>query len=158
MRAFLLAAGLALAAAGCIGGDFAGDAGVTAPPDLSVPIFDLSGLDLYGAYNCQELNGCENACTTAVCVFNCRKMATPTATFEEIELQDCFSQYCPKASDLGTAICTPSDLGTYSAVCTTCIDNTYASSGKSCAATTDLGTSPECHKCLVQASTCSADP
>ena len=96
MRAFFFAAALVIA--GCINSDFANDAGVPKQLDFSIPVFDLLGVDLYSAYDCKALNACENACTTAVCVFNCRKMATPTAVVEEIALQDCFGQYCPTSS------------------------------------------------------------
>lgn len=151
MRALLLTA--ALVVVGCINSDFSNDAGVPRQMDFSIPVFDLSGLDLYSAYDCKALNACENACTTAVCVFNCRKMATPTAVVEEIALQDCFAQSCPTSNSSGNAICQANDMGTHSAACTTCINNTYVASNMSCS-----GSAPECHKCLVQASTCSNDP
>lgn len=148
MRASFLAA--ALVAAGCIGGDFAQNGA----QDLAVPIFDLSGLDLYGAYNCAQLNQCENTCTTPVCIFTCRKNATPTATFEEIELQSCFVEFCPPLSATGgPGLCAANDMGLTSAACSTCINNTYVAAGMSCP-----DKAPECHKCLTQATTCSSDP
>ena len=149
MRAFLLAA--VLVVAGCLSGDF----NANTPADLAIPIFDLYGLDLTGAYNCEALNACEKLCATPVCIFMCRQKATPTATFEEIELQNCFSQYCPAANDMGGAgLCAIiNDMGATSAACQTCINNTYVAEGMSCS-----GKAPECHKCLSQAATCSADP
>ena len=148
MRALSLAA--ALFVAGCLSGDFNGNM----PADLAVPNFDLNGLDLMGAYNCQQLNNCEKTCTTPVCIFMCRQMATPAATFEEIELQNCFAQYCPPATDMGAGICAiTNDMGTTSAACQTCINNTYIAAAMSCA-----NKAPECHLCLSQAQTCSADP
>jgi hypothetical protein len=73
--------------AGCLSGDFNGpDASVPAPDMASQHIFDLSGVDLYGAYNCAALNQCERMCTTKACVLMCRKMASPTAVALQIDL------------------------------------------------------------------------
>ena len=51
--------------AGCLSGDFNGqDQGVTVPKDMTLPVFDIAGLDLSGAYNCTALNMCVQAATT----------------------------------------------------------------------------------------------
>lgn len=147
MRPLLLSA---LVAVGCLNGDYSG-------PDMSVPAdmalnlnFDLAGVDLYGAYNCSQLNQCETACTTKACVFMCRNMSTPQAVVKEMALQACFAQYCPTGAG---QICAPSDMGTYSDACKQCINNTYVSTTGTCTPPS----APECHMCLSQANTCATD-
>src|SRR5690242_4435339 len=82
--------------AGCLNGDYNEMDASVAVPDMAQPkIYDLSGVDLYGAYNCSGLNACERACTTKVCVFMCRNMSTPQARDLDDALQGCFKQYCP---------------------------------------------------------------
>ncbi|MDB4971001.1 MAG: hypothetical protein JWN44_6690 [Myxococcales bacterium] len=151
MKALLLSASLFLLSA-CINGDFAsGDLSV-APPDMAVNIvYDLAGVDLYGAYNCTALNGCERACTTKACVYMCRNMATPTAVQKEIALQGCFQQFCPTSAG---KVCEPDAMGKTSTACATCINNTFISNGSSCSPSQ---TPDECHQCVSQASACTAD-
>src|SRR5262245_56684965 len=120
MRALLLLSSFFIA--GCLSGDFNGN-DASAPGGDSPPrIYDLAGVDLYGAYNCSALNNCEHMCTTKACVFMCRNMATPTAVDKEVALQSCFQQYCP--ADTGK-VCAPDMMGMVSAACMTCIANTY---------------------------------
>jgi hypothetical protein len=151
MRAPLLCASLLLSA--CINGDFAtnGDLSV-APPDLAMPtIYDLAGVDLYGAYNCTALNMCERKCTTKACVYQCRNMATPPAVQKEIALQGCFQQYCPTSTG---KVCEPDAMGMVSGACMTCISNTYVANGASCSPTQNPD---ECHKCVAESAACTAD-
>src|SRR5436190_862803 len=129
MRALLLLASLLLSA--CINGDFSSSQDLSAtPPDMAQPvIFDLAGVDLYGAYNCTALNACERKCTTKACVYMCRNMATPTAVQKEIALQGCFQNYCPTSAG---KVCEPDAMGMITMACATCIGNTYIASGASC--------------------------
>lgn len=120
------------------------------PPDMAAKIIDIAGLDLFGAYNCTGLNACEQACTTAACVFMCQSMATPNAKALDSALQGCFTQYCPTGAG---QVCDASS-GTVSAICMMCISNTYIASGASCQATQ---MQDECHQCLSQANACTAD-
>jgi hypothetical protein len=76
MRALPIAA-VILLGFGCLDGDYNPDMSV--PRDLTPPIYDLAGVDLYGAYNCSQLNACERACTNKSCVYLCRLKATPHA-------------------------------------------------------------------------------
>ena len=134
--------------AGCLNGDFNSQDAAAPVPDMAGPpkVYDLSGAD-----NCTALNACERACMTKACVLMCRKMATPTAVDLQINLQSCFTQFCP--SDPGK-VCEPDAMGMLSMPCTTCINNTYIPNGMSCSPSqmTD-----ECHQCVAQANACSAD-
>jgi len=138
--------------AGCINGDYS-------PPDQGAPIpdmamsrmFDLAGLDLSGDYNCTALNKCEQACTTKACVYMCRNMATPSAVALEMDLQNCFLQYCP--AGMGQ-VCAPDAMGMLSMACTTCINNTYIPSSSACSPSQNPS---ECHMCVQQADACTAD-
>jgi hypothetical protein len=152
MRAPLLAASL-LFFAGCLNGDYnANDASVPTPPDMAMITFDLSGLDLYGAYNCTALNACERACTTKACVYMCRNMATPPAVQLEIALQGCFTMYCPTGAG---QVCAPDAMGMLSPACMTCLSNTYIPEGQSCSPSQ---LPSECHMCVSQANACTNDP
>lgn len=150
MRALLIASLVFFA--GCLNGDYNADASA-APPDMSssVPMFDLAGYDLFGLYNCTGLNQCEQKCTTKACVFMCRTMATPTAVQLELNLQNCFGQYCPTGAG---QVCAPDMTGMLTMACMTCIANTYVAQGQSC---TSTQFPDECHMCLSQANACSAD-
>lgn len=151
MRALLLASILVFA--GCLNGDYNGDASAAPPPDLSVniPVFDLAGVDLFNTYNCSALNQCIQKCTTAACVFMCRNMATPTARALEDALEGCFKMYCP--TGMGQ-VCAPDANGMLTSVCMMCLSNTYVPSGQSCQATQQVD---ECHQCVQQANACTAD-
>ncbi len=138
--------------AGCLSGDFNGqDQGVSSPPDLSMRVFDIAGLDLFGLYNCTQLNACDRACTTPVCVLMCKNMATPSAKALESDLQNCFVQYCPNGMG---QVCAPDATGMISMACTACINNTYIPSGTDCSPTQNPS---ECHQCVQQANACTAD-
>jgi hypothetical protein len=138
--------------AGCLNGDFnSQDAGVPMP-DLAAPhLFDLAGLDLFGATNCSQLNACERACTTKACVFMCRNMATPTAVALEMDLQSCFAKSCPSGMSM---VCAPDAMGMLSMACNVCINNTYIPKGMSCSPTQNPS---ECHTCEMEADACTAD-
>jgi len=142
-----------LLVAGCLNGNFnSQDQGVTAPPpDLSMRVFDIAGLDLFGLYNCTQLNACDVKCTTPVCVLMCKNMATPSAKALEADLQSCFAQYCPNGMG---QVCAPDAMGMLSMACQACINNTYIPSGMSCSPTQ---TPSECHQCVTQANACTAD-
>jgi len=135
--------------AGCLSGDYNGDQGVSGSPDLSLRMFDIAGLDLFGAYNCGALNMCVRNCSTPACVQLCKNMATPIAKALENDLEGCFLQYCPAAG-----VCMPDAMGMLSVACNTCIANTFIPAGASCSATQNPD---ECHKCLPQANACTAD-
>ena len=139
--------------AGCLNGDFNSQDAAAPVPDMAGPpkVYDLSGADLYGAYNCTGLNACERACMTKACVLMCRKMATPTAVDLQINLQSCFTQFCP--SDPGK-VCAPDSTGMLSMACNTCINNTYIPNGMSCSPSQQVD---ECHQCVAQANACTAD-
>ncbi|HEX8950657.1 MAG TPA: hypothetical protein VF945_02375 [Polyangia bacterium] len=138
--------------AGCLGGDFnSKDQGVTNPPDLSTRIFDIAGLDLFGLYNCTQLNTCDKNCTTAACVQLCKNMATPSAKALEADLQSCFQQFCPVGAG---QVCAPDAMGMLSMACSVCINNTYLPAGASCSPTQNPD---ECHQCVQQANACTAD-
>lgn len=138
--------------AGCLSGDFnAPDQGVQTMPDLSPRMFDIAGLDLYGAYNCTALNACERACTTKACVLMCRNMATPSAVALEMDLQNCFTANCP--TGMGQ-VCAPDAMGMLSMACMTCINNTYIPNGSDCSPSQNPS---ECHQCVTQANACTAD-
>jgi hypothetical protein len=138
--------------AGCLNGDFnTQDQGVTTPPDLSMRIFDIAGLDLFGLSNCSQLNMCDRNATTAAQVQLCKNMATPIAKSLEADLQNCFLQYCP--AGMGQ-VCAPDSMGMLSVPCQTCINNTYLSQSTSCSPTQQVD---ECHQCVAQANACTAD-
>lgn len=138
--------------AGCLSGDFnAPDQAVPNMPDLSPRMFDIAGLDLYGAYNCTGLNACERACTTKACVLMCRNMATPSAVALEMDLQNCFTANCP--TGMGQ-VCAPDAMGMLSMACMTCINNTYIPNGMDCSPSQNPS---ECHQCVTQANACTAD-
>jgi hypothetical protein len=142
----------ALLLAGCLNGDFnAPDQGAPVPDLSASRMFDLAGLDLFGAYNCSALNACERACTTKACVFMCRNMATPSAAALEMDLQACFVTNCPTGTG---QVCAPDAMGMLSMPCTICINNTYIPNGTDCSPTQNPS---ECHQCLTQANACSAD-
>jgi hypothetical protein len=150
MRAVLLLVCLPFVA--CINGDFASnDASVPIQDMAQARIYDLSNVDLYGAYNCSALNACERACTTKACVFMCRNMATPPAVDKEVALQSCFTQYCP--TDAGK-VCAPDANGMLSMACMTCLANTYLPQSQSCSPSQ---LPSECHACLAEANACTAD-
>ncbi len=149
MRALLLASSILLI--GCLNGSYNADA-AAAPPDFAINlVFDLTGVDLYGAYTCSQLNACEVKCTTKACVYMCRNMATPTAVQKELALQNCFAQYCPTGSG---QVCAPDAMGMLSTACMTCINNTYLPANASCSPTQNPS---ECHMCLQEANACTAD-
>ncbi|HXU73411.1 MAG TPA: hypothetical protein VN947_29025 [Polyangia bacterium] len=151
MRSVLRYAFLPILLAGCINGDFnQNDQGVSTPPDMTAKIFDIAGVDLYGAYNCVGLNTCERACTTPACVFMCQSMATPSAKSLDSALQGCFNQFCPSGAG---QVCDASS-GMVSAICMMCISNTYIPKGMSCQASQMVS---ECHQCVDQANACTAD-
>ena len=151
MRALPLFAS-ALLLAGCINGDFATNDASVPVQDMATPrVFDIAGLDLYGAYNCSALNACERACTTKACVFMCRNMATPSAVTKEMELQACFTQYCPTGAG---QVCAPDAMGMLSSACMTCLMNSYLPQSTSCSPSQQVD---ECHQCLAQANACTAD-
>jgi hypothetical protein len=139
--------------AGCLNGDFNAPDQAVPAPDMAGPpkVYDLAGVDLYGAYNCSALNMCERICTTKACILMCRKMATPTAVDLQIALQNCFVQYCP--NDPGK-VCEPDAMGMLSMACNTCINNTYLPQSASCSPSQQVD---ECHMCLMQANACTAD-
>jgi hypothetical protein len=150
MRVLPLVASLLFA--GCLNGDFNSQDASVPTPDFGTPrMYDLSGVDLYGAYNCSGLNQCERACTTKACVFMCRNMASPAAVDKEIALQSCFTQYCP--NDAGK-VCAPDASGMLTMACMTCLTNTYLPAGQDCSPTQ---LPSECHQCLPQANACTAD-
>jgi hypothetical protein len=136
--------------AGCLSGDFNGqDQGVTVPKDMTLPIFDIAGLDLSGATNCSALNMCIRNAATPAQVQLCKNMATPQAKALENNLESCFLTYCP-----GSGVCMPDSMGMLSVACQTCISNTYIPAGGSCSPTQNPS---ECHNCLDQANACTAD-
>jgi hypothetical protein len=138
--------------AGCLNGDFNSQDAAIPVPDLATPrIYDLAGVDLYGAYNCTALNACEKACTTKACVLMCRNMATPTAVGLEINLQNCFTQVCPTATGM---VCEPDAMGMISMACSVCINNSYLPKSTSCSPSQNPS---ECHQCVAQADACTAD-
>jgi hypothetical protein len=150
MRALLLSAALFFSA--CISGDFASEDLSVPPPDMAMNIiYDLAGVDLFGAYNCTALNACERMCTTKACVYMCRNMATPPAVQKQIALQGCFQQFCP--TGMGQ-VCAPDAMGMLSSACMICINNTYLPNSASCSPSQ---TQDECHQCVAQASACTAD-
>ncbi len=150
MRALPLLASLILA--GCLNGDYNNNDASASAPDMATPrIYDLAGVDLYGAYNCSQLNMCEAKCTTKACVFMCRNMATPTAVSKELDLQACFTQWCP--TGMGQ-VCAPDAMGMLSSACMTCLANTYIPDGQSCSPSQNPS---ECHQCVAQANACTAD-
>jgi hypothetical protein len=150
----------AILVGGCIGGNYNQDmsqvvdmsAALPGPDMVKVYNFDLAGYDLGGLYNCSGLNSCEKGATPAQALM-CEKNATPTAVAEENDLQNCFKKFCPVTADMGPGICAPTDMG-ISAACTTCINNTYASSSTNCSPMT----AHECTMCLHQALVCLHDP
>lgn len=144
---------VALLTAGCLSGDFNGDASVSVGDMAMTPrMYDLSGVDLSGAYNCSALNACERKCNTKACVFMCRNMATPTAVDLEVALQSCFMQYCPTGAG---QVCAPDPMtGMLSSACLTCLGNTYLPSNQDCSPSQNPS---ECHMCLAQANACTAD-
>jgi hypothetical protein len=97
------------------------------------------------------LNACEHNCMTKSCVFMCRNMAMPTAVAKEMDLQSCFTQYCP--TGMGQ-VCAPDAMGMMSAACMTCIANSYLPSSADC---TPSQLPSECHQCVTQANACTAD-
>ena len=112
-----------LLVAGCLNGEYSSHDAAAPVPDLATPrSFDLAGVDLYGASNCAALNACERACMTNACVLLCRKMASPTAVALQMDLQSCFTQFCPTAMG---QVCQPDAMGMLPPDCTTCINNTY---------------------------------
>jgi len=138
--------------AGCLNGDFNGqDQGVSTPDMAMSRMFDLAGLDLFGAYNCSGLNKCEQACTTKACVFMCRNMATPSAVALEMDLQACFVTNCPTGAG---QVCAPDAMGMLSMACNICINNTYIPNGMDCSPSQNPS---ECHQCVAQANACTAD-
>jgi hypothetical protein len=150
MRALLLLA--SLLAGGCLNGDFnSNDASASVRDMANARIYDLAGVDLYGAYNCSALNACDRACTTKACVFMCRNMATPTAVQKEIDLQNCFTQYCPNGAG---QVCQPDAMGMLSSACMICISNTQLANNADCSPSQ---LPSECHMCLAQAAACAAD-
>ncbi len=137
--------------AGCINGDFNAPDMAATGPDMATPkIFDLAGVDLFGLYNCTALNKCEQNSTTAAGVFMCQSMATPSAKALDTALQSCFTTNCPTGAGM---VCDASS-GMVSAICMTCISNTYIPSGMSCQATQMQS---ECHQCEQEADACTAD-
>ena len=146
----LLALAFVLSFAGCINGEYNTDAAAPTPDMAQPKIYDLAGLDLYGAYNCSGLNTCEKNCMTKACIYMCRNMATPQAVDKEIALQSCFVMFCPTGSG---QVCDASS-GSVSAACNTCIANTYIANGASCSATQ---LPSECHQCVAQANACTSD-
>ena len=139
--------------AGCLSGDFnTNDQGAPVPDMAKSRMFDLAGVDLYGAYNCSQLNACEKACTTKACVFMCRNMATPNAAALEMDLQSCFVANCPTGTG---QVCAPDPTtGMLSMACNTCINNTYIPNGMDCSPSQNPS---ECHQCVAQANACTAD-
>src|SRR5579863_5100034 len=150
---------LALLLGGCLSGNFNGtDMSKAAAKDLAVPgpvvdmtqnfVFDLTGFDLAGLYNCQQLNMCDQG-KTAAGVLMCSQMATPAAQAKEGALQNCFVKYCPVTADMGMGRCAviDADAGTVSADCMTCINNTYVAMNGTCTP----ANAPECHLCLTEA-------
>lgn len=139
--------------AGCLNGEFnPQDAAAPVPDMAQMRIFDIAGLDLYGAYNCSALNACERKCTTKACVLMCRMMATPQAVGLQIDLQSCFTQKCPTGMGM---VCAPDAMGMVSMACNTCINNTYLPANMSCSPSQNPD---ECHMCLAQANACTVDP
>src|SRR3954465_11038706 len=117
--------------AGCLNVDFNGqDQGVSMPRDMTLKIFDIAGLDLFGDYNCSGLNMCVRNASTAAQVQLCKNMATPQAKSLENDLESCFLQFCPPAT-----VCMPDSMGMLSVACNTCIANTYLPAGASCSPT-----------------------
>ena len=149
MRALVFVFSLALA--GCLNGEYNNDAAAPTPDMAQARIYDLAGLDLYGAYNCSQLNACERACATKVCIYMCRNKATPPAVDKEIALQACFSMFCP--AGMGQ-VCAPDANGMVSAACTTCINNSYIPDNQSCSPSQ---LPSECHQCVAQANACTSD-
>jgi hypothetical protein len=139
--------------AGCINGDFnPPDQGVSMGPDMAMSrMFDIAGLDLFGLYNCSQLNMCDHNCTTPVCVLMCHNMATPIAKALEGDLQSCFQQYCPTGAG---QVCAPDAMGMVSMACVACVNNTYIPNGMDCSPTQ---LPSECHQCVQQANACTAD-
>ena len=136
--------------AGCLGSTSPGDA--SANFDLETN-FDLGNTDLAGAYNCSQLNDCEQKCKHTMCAA-CREMATPQAVAKELALQSCFNQYCPQKSDMSAPICAPDPTtGMFSTACMTCVANTQAASSTSCNPTG----APECTRCFTQVQACKND-
>lgn len=150
MRALVFFSILALA--GCLNGEYNTNDAAAPTPDMAQPkIYDLAGLDLYGAYNCTALNACEKACTTKVCIYMCRNKATPSAVDKEIALQNCFAMFCPNGMG---QVCAPDANGAVSSACNTCINNTYIPNNQSCSPSQ---LPSECHQCVAQASACTSD-
>jgi hypothetical protein len=141
---------LTIVVSGCLNGDYNADAGVMMPADMTAKTYDLTGDDLAGAYNCAQLNACERACATPVCVYMCRNMATPQAIDKDSALQNCFTQYCPNGAG---QVCDGSS-GMRSNACNVCITNTYIPTGQSCSPTQNPS---ECSQCVDQANACTAD-
>lgn len=138
--------------AGCLNGDFNNkDQGVTMPPDLSMRIFDIAGLDLFGLYNCSQLNACDHKAMSPADVQLCKNMATPSAKALEADLQSCFLQFCPAGAG---QVCAPDATGMMTMACSACIGNTYLPQSASCSPTQ---VPDECHQCLNQANACTAD-
>jgi hypothetical protein len=152
----------ALLLAGCLSGSYFSDMQTQAhdmavpgppPPDMLMLFnFDLTGLDLSGLSNCQQLNACEQGKTPAQALM-CQMNATPTARAKEASLQSCFKTWCPAVADMGMGRCAPIDMGVLSSDCTRCINNTYVGASASCTP----ANAPECHMCLAQAELCTAD-
>jgi hypothetical protein len=143
---------LLLGFAGCLNGEYNNnDQGVAVPDMAQARIYDLAGVDLFGAYNCSALNACERACTTKACIYMCRNKATPQAVDKEIALQSCFGQFCP--AGMGQ-VCAPDGTGMVSSACNSCIANSYLPQSASCSPTQ---LPSECHQCVAQASACSSD-
>lgn len=150
MRALVLLSFLGLA--GCLNGEYNNNDAAAPTPDMAMTkIYDLAGVDLYGAYNCSALNACEKACLTKACVYMCRNKATPQAVDKEIALQACFTMFCPNGMG---QVCQPDANGAVSAACNTCIANTYLPSSASCSPSQ---LPSECHQCVAQAAACTND-
>jgi hypothetical protein len=152
MRAALLIFLLGLG--GCLDGP-AAPLDASASVDMTPPSADLYGVDYAGDYNCVALNACEIACDqrNLLCLTACHNMATPSALMADQAVQQCFNQYCPQASDLGTAICAVDNNGMRSAACTQCLNNAQLPTTVSCSPST----APECHACAAQALACKND-
>jgi hypothetical protein len=150
MRALAFISTLALA--GCLNGEYNNNDASARVPDMATPrMYDLAGIDLYGAYNCTQLNACEKACTTAACVYMCRNKAAPPAVDKELALQMCFTMFCPNGMG---QVCAPDANGMLSATCNACVANTYIPNNQSCSPSQMPS---ECHQCVAQANACTSD-
>jgi len=151
MRALAVAA--VLLAAGC--SDSGGGQDASGAVDMTPPSADLFGVDFAGDYTCAQLNACELACDprNLLCLTACHNMATPSAQMKDQAVQQCFNQYCPQQSDLGTALCALDAGGKRSAACIQCLTNAQLSMASACTPTD----APECHACYQQALDCKND-